>query len=57
MAEVLERRADPNERLARLAEAERLLSLAAVDVEDPFVLNRLKELEFRVWELRSELAD
>lgn len=54
---MLERRADPTERLARLAEAERLLSLAAVGIEDPFVLNRLKELEFRVWELRTELVD
>ena len=57
MAELLERGADPAETAAHLAEAERRLALAAEDVEDPFVLNRLKELEFRVWELRTTLAD
>jgi hypothetical protein len=56
MAELVQRRDDDAEPLDRLEVAERQLALACEAVDDPFDLQKLKEAQFAVYEVRTKLS-
>lgn len=55
MAELVQREDTEPDPLDRLRTAERQLALACEDIEDPFDLQKLKEAQFAIYEVRTGL--